>query len=76
MIDQRKALGNMPEKGNKYDEARHQGMRLKKLFQYDFISLPRFPKNDLACACGKPNVVLIDGVPFCGDCLSARNKNS
>lgn len=75
MLDLRKANGNLPEKGNKYDEARHEKMKLHRMFAWDFISLPTHGRSS-GCACGRKTVLVLDGVHLCSECLSARNKVS
>jgi len=70
--DLRKKFENLPEQGSKYDKRRHEMMNLKPMFPMGLINLPSWNKSSEDCGCGQQMAVLINGLPYCDDCLSRR----
>lgn len=73
-IDLRRANGNTPV--NQSEEQRMDQMKLKRLFTYDFVSLPHRLTVQETCACERPFVVKINGKPFCNYCLAERVRKN
>lgn len=63
---------SVPRPTNRMEERKRDMMRLKKAFDWDFISLST-PKVTTVCHCGSStDMSIINGVPYCGNCLNLK----